>query len=202
MQKFADQCAANLASWQNEQARLTNCTDGVAISTGDIPSPPSPRPPHEFLASFPLTLPTFALDQPDGPRVPWPTSSPKHLPSSLSSVDSNSDGQRTDTSPPDSPAPSVGSGSFVLASHTSPSLSKKDAAVAMRAAYQAGVRKKRSFYNRYSWSADLSPVASSPNLALTAVPKATAVLVTESVDMMLVSSKPDKRVSHTIATVQ
>ncbi|KAG6335121.1 hypothetical protein ID866_3961 [Astraeus odoratus] len=202
MQQFADQCATNLVSWQNEQARLTSCTDQATISPGDIPSPPSPRPLHDFLASFPLTLPTFVLDQPDGPRVPWPASSPQHPPSSLSSLDSNSDGQRTDTSPPDSPAPSVSSASFVLATRTSSGLNKKDAAVAMRAAYQAGVRKKRSFYNRYSWTADLSPMASSPDLAMTVVPKATAVLVTETVDAMLVNSKPDKRTSHTVATVQ
>jgi len=41
----------------------------------------------------------------------------------------------------------------------------------MRAAYEAGVRKKRSFYNRYSWSADLSPVSSMANLHA-ALPKA------------------------------
>jgi len=185
MQQFADQCTANLVSWQTEEAALIGSSDRAAIRPSRFPFP-SPRPPQDFLGSFPLTLPTFALDQPDEPQPALlPPSSPSYLSSSSSSVDGHSDEHRADLSPPDSPAPSVGSGLFVLTSNRSSSslrtmscLDKNDATVAMRAAYQAGVRKKRSFYNRYSWTSDLNPNASSPNLA---IPKAPAALASNAV---------------------
>ncbi|KAL4079509.1 hypothetical protein J3A83DRAFT_1110620 [Scleroderma citrinum] len=200
MQQFANQCTINLASWQTEEATLIGSSDRVAaISPSNFPSP-SLRPPQDFLASFPLTLPTFALDQFDGPPpVLLPSSSPLHPPLSPSSVDSNSDSQQVDLSPPDSPAPSVGSGSFVLTTRSSSSSlrtmscpNKNDAAVSMRAAYQAGVRKKRSFYNRYSWTSNLGLIASSPNLA---IPKVPTGLVADAVG-------PVKGTSQVIGTVQ
>ena len=188
MRQFADQCTANLVSWQTEEAALIGSCDRAAIRPSSFPFP-SPRPPQDFLGSFPLTLPTFALDHADEPQPTLlPPSSPSYLSSSSSSVDGHSDGHRADLSPPDSPVPFVGSGSFVLTSNRSSSslrtmscLDKNDATVAMRAAYQAGVRKKRSFYNRYSWTSDLglNPNASSPNLAM---PKAPAVLAANAVN--------------------
>ncbi|KAI6019891.1 hypothetical protein F5J12DRAFT_904254 [Pisolithus orientalis] len=200
MQRFADQCTANLVSWQKEKARLTGSSDQADFSPSNF-LPSSPRPPQDFLGSFPLTLPTFALDHPDESHLlPWQPPSPLHPPS-------DSGGQRMDASPPDSPAPSVSSGSFVLASpsssrfRTMSSVSKSDAATAMRAAYQVGVRKKRSFYNRYSWTSDLSPVASSPNLVVAAIPKAT-VLVADTVGTVLMSSKAGNETPPAIGTVQ
>ncbi|KAI6129536.1 hypothetical protein EV401DRAFT_1927761 [Pisolithus croceorrhizus] len=200
MQRFADQCTTNLVSWQKEKARLTGPCDQDDVSPSDFP-PPSPRPPQDFLASFPLTLPTFALGHPDNSHLlPWQPPSP-FRPSF------DSEGQRADASPPDSPAPSVSSGSFVLASPSSLSfrtvsgVNKNDAATAMRAAYQVGVRKKRSFYNRYSWTSDLSPVASSPNLVVAAIPKAT-VLVADTVGTVLVGSKAGNETPAAIGTVQ
>lgn len=185
MRQFADQCAVNLASWQNEEARLNGSGDRDATCSSDFLFP-SLRSPEDFLLSFPLTLPAFALGQPEEQQpVLLPPLSPSHLSPTSSSMDSHSDGHRVDLTPPDSPAPSFGSGSFVLRSkcsssslRTMSSVNKNDATVAMRAAYQAGVRKKRSFYNRYSWTSDLNPMASSPNLA---IPRSSTV-VTNTVD--------------------
>lgn len=169
MQRFADQCTSNLAMWE---ARLK------LPSTNERP-PSSPeratptRSPEDFLTSFPLTLPTFVLSYQDDhqPAGEWHTYSPSSpSPSSSSSSEAIPDNLLGDQlSPPASPSPSVGSTSFVLAPRSSSSSlrtnsSTSGAAAAMRAAYEAGVRKKRSFYNRYSWSADLSPVSSTANL--------------------------------------
>lgn len=178
MQQFADQCTSNLAVWEARRVELT--------STKEV-SPPPPktaapaRSPADFLTSFPLTLPTCVLichDQQSAGE--WHTYSPSS-PSSSSSSDAIPDNLLTDQlSPPASPSPSIGSASFVLAPRSSSSslrtncTTTSEAAVAMRAAYEAGVRKKRSFYNRLSWTGDLSPVSSMTNLAVSAAahPKA------------------------------
>ncbi|KAG9309586.1 hypothetical protein JVU11DRAFT_10567 [Chiua virens] len=176
MQKFADQCTSNLAMWEARRLKLT--------STKEV-TPPSPktatpvRSPEDFLTSFPLTLPTFVLSyqEEQHPAGEWHTYSPSS-PSSSSSSDPIPDPPFADQlSPPASPAPSAGSASFILGPRSSSSSfrtmstsSRSEAAAAMRAAYSAGVRKKRSFCSRYSWTADLSPVSSMTHLATAAVP--------------------------------
>lgn len=153
-------------------------------STKEVP-PPLPktaapaRSPADFLTSFPLTLPTFALSYQDDqhPAGEWHTYSPSS-PSSSSSSEAMPDNLLGDPSSPlISPSPSMGSASFVLAPR-SPSSSlftnsttTSEAAAAMRAAYEAGVRKKRSFYSRYSLTADLSPASSMTNLHAAGLPK-------------------------------
>lgn len=178
MQQFADQCTSNLAMWKARCDELT--------STEQVP-PPSPRTAAparsaaDFLTSFPLTLPTFVLSYQDDqqPAGEWHAYSPSSLSSSTSSeaIPDNLLGDQF--SPPASPSPSIGSASFILAPRSSSSSLRtspttSEAAALMRAAYSAGVRKKRSFYSRLSWTADLSPMSSVTSLAVTAVahPKA------------------------------
>ncbi|KIJ62183.1 hypothetical protein HYDPIDRAFT_176703 [Hydnomerulius pinastri MD-312] len=184
IKQFADQCTANLAMWE---ARCLELTTAKEFPQSCIELPPSTRSPTDFLASFPLTLPTFVLSYQDEqqPTVEW-HSYPPSSPSSSSSSDVAFDAQLAEnSSPPASPAPSTGSSSFILAQRSSSSSlrgtnsSTSEATVVMRAAYQAGVRKKRSFYNRYSWTADLSPVSSTTNLGAAAIPKA-AISVIET----------------------
>ena len=183
MQEFADQCTSNLAMWEARCVELT--------STKEVP-PPSPksaapaRSAADFLTSFPLTLPTFVLTYQDDqqPAGEWHTYSPSS-PSSSSSSEAIPDNLLGDQlSPPASPSPSIGSASFILAPRSSSSSLRtsptSDAAAVMRAAYEAGVRKRRSFYSRLSWTADLSPVSSMTNLvaAVGAHPKAIATNTT------------------------
>ncbi|KAF8556827.1 HD-domain/PDEase-like protein [Imleria badia] len=184
MQQFAGQCTSNLAMWEARDVELTSTKEVP------LPSPKSAAParsPADFLTSFPLALPTFVLSYQDDqqPAGEWHSYSPSS-PISSSSSDAIPDNVLADQlSPPASPSPSVGSTSFVLAPRSSSSSLRASsttsgAAAAMRAAYEAGVRKKRSFYNRLSWTADVSPVSSMTNLAATSAshPKAIATNTT------------------------
>lgn len=221
MQLFADQCTSNLVVWETRRDELT--------STKEVTSPPSPktaapaRLPADFLTSFPLTLPTFVLSYQDDqqPAGEWHSYSPSS-PISSSSSDAIPDNVPVDQlSPPASPSPSVGSTSFVLAPRSSSSslrtssTTTSEAAVAMRAAYEAGIRKKRSFYNRLSWTADLSPVSSMTNLAAASAahPKAIATN-TIHVDTphspyaaivaagVVAPASPESEVRYTVGSVQ
>lgn len=203
--------------WQARKAALT--------STREDP-PPSPktaapgRSPADFLTSFPLTLPTFVRSYLDDqqPSGEWHTYSPSS-PSSSSSSEAMPENLLGDPlSPPASPSPSIGSVSFVLATRSSSSSLRtssgtNEAAATMRAAYEAGVRKKRSFYNRLSWTADLCPVSSMSNLAAAAAahPKAFPTHTTH-VDTpsspyvapvgVVVPASPEAEARCTVGTVQ
>lgn len=210
MQQFADQCTSNLAMWEARCLELTSMKDV---------SPPSPktvapaRSPADFLTSFPLALPTFVLSYQDDqhPAGDW-HAYPPSSPSSSSSSEPIPDNLLGDpSSPPISPSPSIGSASFVLASRfSSPSLctnsttTTKEAAVAMRAAYEAGVRKKRSFYNRYSWTADPSPVSSMTNLHDAGLPKAIVSRVThvDTPNAPFIAASPGEETPCTVGSVQ
>ncbi|KAH0826694.1 hypothetical protein J3R83DRAFT_5086 [Lanmaoa asiatica] len=178
MQQFADQCTLNLAMWEARRFELTSTKD-VPFPCPNLTAAPS-RSPADFLTSFPLTLPTFVLgyQEDQHPTGDWHTYSPSSPSSSSSSSEAIPDNLLADQpSPPISPSPSTGSASFVLAPRSPSSIlypsttttitATSKAAAAMRAAYEAGVRKKRSFYSRYSWTADLSPVSSMTNLHAT-----------------------------------
>ncbi|KAG1898497.1 uncharacterized protein F5891DRAFT_1043727 [Suillus fuscotomentosus] len=185
---FACQCTANLAMWVAREEVLSSS------SAEDSPCPPvaipSLRPPNDFITSFPLTLPAFVLTA-DEPLTSgeWHSTYPPS--DSSSSSDFGSDVHVDplvvfpSLSPPASPVPSVcssyapapRSSSSSLASNTS------DATQAMRAAYSASVRKKKSFHHRYSWNVSInsgsSTCISSPPPLLATTPKA-ALLLTES----------------------
>ncbi|KAG8216928.1 hypothetical protein J3R82DRAFT_7204 [Butyriboletus roseoflavus] len=212
MQQFADQCTSNLAMWEARRLELT--------STKEVPPPPPPPPktvaparsPADFLTSFPLTLPTFALSCQDylHPAGEWHTYSPSS-PSSSSSFEAIPDNLLGDPSSPlVSPSPSIGSASFILAPRSSSSslctnsTTTSEAAVAMRAAYKAGVRKKRSFYSRSSWTADLSPVSSMTNLHAAGLPKAIVSHSTHvgAPNSPYVAASPGEKAPCTVGTVQ
>lgn len=188
MDTFARQCTTNLAMWVARRDVLSS------PYAEQYPCPPvtipSPRPPEDFLTSFPLTLPSFFLT-PDAPPASgeWHSTYPPS--DSSSSSDASSDVHIEQPvafpsfSPPASPAPSVGS-SYALATRSSSSSlasNTSDATQAMRAAYSASVRKKKSFHHRHSWNASISfgssPVISMPPPLLATIPKA-ALLVAES----------------------
>lgn len=76
----------------------------------------------------------------------------------------------------------------------------------MWAAYEAGVRKKRSFSSRFSWTADLSPVSSMTNLHATATPKAivthTTHVDTPFVATLVVAASSKEEEPCTVGSVQ
>ncbi|KAG1753517.1 uncharacterized protein EDB91DRAFT_401488 [Suillus paluster] len=88
METFALQCAANLAMWVTRQEILSS------PSAEPCPYPrmaiPSPRPPEDFLTSFPLTLPSFLLSA-DAPPASGEWHSPYPHSDSSSSSDVSSD---------------------------------------------------------------------------------------------------------------
>jgi hypothetical protein len=188
MERFARQCAENLAMWEARREILSSS------SAEQTPCPhvvvPSLRPPEDYLTSFPLTLPSFLLT-PDEPRTSdeWHSTYPPSDSSSSSDVSSDVHVEHSaifqSTSPPSSPVPSVGSSYSLAPRSSSSSLASNanDAAQAMRAAYSASVRKKKSFYHRRSWNASASsgssPVISMPPPLLAPITKA-ALLVAEA----------------------
>lgn len=187
MTKFAEQCTQNLKTWDTRSKELRATTSGTMVPPeppqSEVPFPSSQSIPEVFLNAFPLTLPVHWVGPPAEDTMstlpdseslnPLPTHAPTptppytHLPS-ISTLFSLS-------SPLISPAESVGSCLLsprldtpsTLHSHPShpyrPSSagstnSSSDATNAMRAAYHASVRKKRSIQNRNSWNA--SPIGS------------------------------------------
>lgn len=184
MEIFACQCTTNLAMWVARKEVLSSA------SADDSPYPPVVipclRPPEDFLTSFPLTLPAFVLtaDEPVASGE-WHSGYPPSDSSSSSDFGSEVHVDHPvvfpSLSPPASPVPSVGS-SYALAPRSSSSSlasNTSDATQAMRAAYSASVRKKKSFHHRYSWNVTINPGTSTPPPLLATIPKA-ALLLTES----------------------
>lgn len=188
MEIFACQCTTNLAMWVARKEVLSS------VSAEDSPYPPVVipclRPPEDFLTSFPLTLPAFVLTADEPPASgEWHSTYPPSDSSSSSDFGSDVHVDHPvifpSLSPPASPAPSVGS-SYALATRSSSSSlasNTSDATQAMRAAYSASVRKKKSFHHRYSWNVTInsgsSPGISTPPPLLSTIPKA-ALLLSES----------------------
>lgn len=171
LEEFAQQCRDNLAIWTERSEHLT------------ADEPPSPRSNasqtqrvEEFLSAFPPTLPDrFRL--PEEPLSPLMSN---HSPS-LSQSSGSSHYESCESGPPSpsasSPVPTPQSPNFPhvrldigtpLSSHLSsrpPSIASvssystqaTDATAAIRAAYKASVRKKKSFH-RSSWN----PTGSGP----------------------------------------
>ncbi|KZT23622.1 HD-domain/PDEase-like protein [Neolentinus lepideus HHB14362 ss-1] len=187
MGRFAQQCLSNLRTWEDRCAELNVHEDAVLERSCRSMTP------QDYLTVFPLTLPSYFLM----PRV-WRT----FQDASTSDISSSSDSRPSSptrytvhltttvaaVSPPSPPVtPSDYSSSIVSpqsevfdslhprsASHGSQTGNEANAAI--RAAYKAGVRKKKSFH-RNSWNA---PAASSlPGGAATA-PDVTADVVPPS----------------------
>lgn len=186
MECFARQCATNLAMWEvHQELQSSPSAEQFPYSSVVVPSP---RPPEDYLSSFPLTLPSFVLT-PEESHVSedWHSMYPHSDSSSDVSSDLHVDHPVTFQSPslPASPVPSVGS-YFSLAPRSSSSSlasSANDATQTMRAAYSASVRKKKSFHHRRSWNASAnsgpSPVISMPPPLIATISKA-ALLVAEA----------------------
>lgn len=185
MEIFAYQCTTNLALWVARKDVLSSA------SAEDSPCPPVVipclRPPEDFLTSFPLTLPAFVLTADEPPASgEWHSAYPPSDSSSSSDFGSDVHVDHPvifpSLSPPASPVPSVGSSCALATRSSSSSLASNtsDATQAMRAAYSASVRKKKSFHHRYSWNVTInSGPPSTPPPLLATIPKA-ALLLTES----------------------
>ena len=167
MKKFAEQCTQNLETWDTRSKELRATTSAPP----ETPQPETICPsslPKVFLSAFPLALPVHCVGTPtedtrttlsDSESTPTP---PHTTPPSISAFSSS-----TLTSPtesvgsyvfsPRSDTPSTPSTHPYQLSSASSATSSSDATNAMRAAYHASVRKKRSIQNRNSWNA--SPIA-------------------------------------------
>ncbi|KAH7925466.1 HD-domain/PDEase-like protein [Leucogyrophana mollusca] len=216
MTPFAEQCRENLNMWITRSTELTPCGPLHDSCSTDHPIL-SLRPPEGFLTAFPLALPTFILSSLDeqSASVDWKSTyaASEH---SSSSSDVSSESHPLDTriiasdsisslafpSPPVSPSASVQS--FVLAPRSQRSASSlrytstssaNEAAVAMRAAYQASVRKKKSFHHRYSWNASGSSSPSSSSACLSSVPKAALAAGVIVAEAALVDGRTDPYIS-------
>lgn len=189
MEVFACQCTTNLAMWVARKDVLSSSS-----AEEDPPYPsvviPCLRSPEDLLTSFPLTLPAFVLTADESlASGEWHSAYPPSDSSSSSDFGSDVHADHPVAfpclSPPASPAPSIGSFSALAPRSSSSSLASNtsDATQAMRAAYSASVRKKKSFHHRYSWNVTInsgtSTGLSTPPPLLSTIPKA-ALLLTES----------------------
>ncbi|KAH7913325.1 hypothetical protein BJ138DRAFT_649557 [Hygrophoropsis aurantiaca] len=211
MAQYAQQCMENLDMWKALGVEL-NLDENYHDPYLKSDTISSLRPPEDYLASFPLALPTFIISSLDEQTasVDWSSTyaASEH---SLSSSDTSSEVHPLETriirsdsltsiampSPPRSPSPSTQS--FVLAPRSQRSTSSlrysstsSGSQAAVRAAYQASVRKKKSFHHRYSWNTSpiSSPSASTASLA--SIPKAAFLSVT---DISLVEGVADPYIS-------
>ncbi|EGO03733.1 hypothetical protein SERLA73DRAFT_101986 [Serpula lacrymans var. lacrymans S7.3] len=208
MAKFARQCTSNLRFWEGRRSEFT--ANGESGPSPDVDGPVTiSQSPETFLSAFPMALPTFFMNHQDDRLVPLDWSS-TYTPSERSTSSSDSDSQLIDAqgaqcdslpsvptslSSPISPSDSVGS--CLLSPQSEHSVSSQrpvsiaslgsnglnDSTAVMRAAYQASVRKKKSFH-RYSWNTATSalPPPPIPPPALPTTPKvavAQSVIVTE-----------------------
>ena len=190
MRAYAQQCASNLELWEARFAELSakSEVDHVAPAVALI------RRPEDFATAFPLTLPSRCLTPHDDQApVTWHrvyTSSDGSSSCSDGSSESGNTMERpciaapySPLSVPASPAESLPPYPFSPrcdfpprrppSSAGSTSSSSNVATTAIRAAYDARVRKKKSFY-RTSWN---SSVIAHPNVHCADGPAAVALVV-------------------------
>jgi hypothetical protein len=184
LRRYSRQCAINLKLWEHRSQVATD----PELSPKSIPPPTSaPKTPDDFLDAFPLTLPISLFVAPEeGPPTWTPSFLPPPTPSSSSDASSeltqSPDPRHIDPAylasfPPSQPiSPCDSTSSLLLASPKSefgphhrrcPSgsgstCSTNDATAALRVAWQASVRKKKSFH-RSSWSASAGPDQMAPS---------------------------------------
>ncbi|KAI0697046.1 hypothetical protein BC835DRAFT_1339898 [Cytidiella melzeri] len=148
MTRFAETCAENLKTWEERCAQLAADTEHE--SRGTEPNTNSAtQVPEDFLNAFAPTLPRSFLNEYEASTSAL---------DSKSEFFSGSSGSLPDSVPPNqlprleikiSPTPSTGGAPSVASS--SPFSNSHDATAAIRAAYSASVRKKKSFH-RTSWN--------------------------------------------------
>ncbi|KAI0725328.1 HD-domain/PDEase-like protein [Fomitopsis betulina] len=211
LEEFAQQCKENLAIWTERSEHLT---------AEESPSPQSnasqTQRVEEFLSAFPPTLPErFRI--PEEPLSPQDSSPPLSQSSGSSHYESCESSPPSPTTSPLSPSfPSVRidigtptssrlsySRPPSIASVSSYSTQASDATAAIRAAYKASVRKKKSFH-RSSWNPSGSGPGRSYSLPQTFGPPATAdgpgPLTADSSPLSTHSSSPLTPLSPTGAT--
>lgn len=181
LERFAQQCTRNLQTWEARSSELLAASPTISLETSDRPTSPS-RLPEDFSSAFPMTLPahlTMPGEQIDA-FLAW---HPVDI-SSSSSDDSSEHSHphseihtiNSHTSPLPSPlrspspilSPCESVGSCLLSPRSENSISFAycrpsnvrsstitGASNAIRAAYHASVRKKKSL-NRNSWN--MSPL--------------------------------------------
>ena len=166
MSRFATHCQDNLDIWKRRIAQLTNRNTPKKQSGKLTFTPPTTT--SDFLTVFPLTLPRLFLNDeqnsengfdsrpssslssaPPFDQMPSPGISP---PSPTSPVPTNLAPMRPDTP--------MSNGSLSTRSATT---NTSDSSMAIRAAYKASVRKKKSFH-RSSWTQ--GPVSTRENFPI------------------------------------
>ncbi|PCH39434.1 HD-domain/PDEase-like protein [Wolfiporia cocos MD-104 SS10] len=190
LEEFAQQCRENLSMWEQRCSELSS-QDEPSVSDDSEPTPVSREYSlvANFRTAFPPTLPeSFRSSDTSTSRTcsPTPSSIPSCSSSSASShYESCESGPPSPfmaftfrdaaPPPPTSPlprlaisprTPSIASASASLSASTVPSTAAQhDATAAIRAAYKASVRKKKSWH-RSSWnSGSISPPALHPSSA-------------------------------------
>ena len=196
MAPFVESCGENLRIWQERYSKLSVQTEPGDVNASSISNSLPPfQMPEDFLTAFPPTLPRSFLAQFENAGVPFDLTSAVLTRSSgsspgsrRSSADSTSYSHyetcsSSSPSPPPhqpshsvlahlsrleitaSPTPSNGRAASITSA--SSFINPQDATAAIRAAYDASVRKKKSFH-RSSWNptpAEVSEVSGQPSQA-------------------------------------
>ncbi|KAH9946868.1 HD-domain/PDEase-like protein [Amylocystis lapponica] len=184
MEVFAQQCRDNLAMWVDRSIELSASAEPPA-TTPDVPSP-CPTIIEGFLSAFPPTLPDSFRASEDQQSVNSVTSG--YYSPTFSSGSSSSHYESCESSPPSPTVPSIPEAlaplspplDIVMPVHSrSPSIASttawsvqtnaSDATAAIRAAYKAGMRKKKSFH-RSSWNPSPPSVLPSSLFSRTTTP--------------------------------
>jgi hypothetical protein len=192
MEQFAKQCTANLRIWETRSSELIATALVTPLKEPHPPVSPS-RLPENFFNAFPMTIPTHLVTPEEQAEAfgTWhhaeassssgASSEHSYPRSETQSINLQTISQLPSASaspllpPPESPEscllsprePSVPSYQRPSSAGSSSSIAS-DATTSIRAAYHAGVRKKRSM-NRNSWN--MSTRVSSPPPPSPQVPK-------------------------------
>lgn len=161
--RFATHCQDNLDIWQRRIAQLTNRNTPKKQPTKLTLNPPAAT--NDFLTAFPLTLPRLFLNEEQ-----LSASGSDSRPSSSLSNAAPFDQMSSPPSPgnpmpvnltPNRPDTAMSNGNHSIRSTNTNTSS--DSSTAIRAAYKASVRKKKSFH-RSSWTQ--GPVSTRENFPI------------------------------------
>ncbi|KAI0087418.1 hypothetical protein BDY19DRAFT_955703 [Irpex rosettiformis] len=148
MNQFADICAENLQTWEDSCSRLA--ADAQRDGQGaDSESSTPTQVPEDFLNAFAPTLPRSFLNEYEASISAMDSKSEFFSGYSGSQPDPIAPNQPARLEIPTSPSPSIARASSIASSN--PFCNSLDATAAIRAAYSASVRKKKSFH-RSSWN--------------------------------------------------
>lgn len=174
MSEFAKQCNANLEMWKARSEEMQASVEESPL----ISYKANPSSPEDFMSAFPPTLPEYLISAADDSSMWSPISTPNidQFSADVKSLSTHGVPAPTvcitrslrstgSSTPPMSPTESAGSSSYIsprsdvfsviAPSHmsTGGATPATEASLAIRAAYQAGGRKKSSI-RRISWNPD------------------------------------------------